>query len=269
MNTNSTQTGYTPIETMIQTNENEFTIDQLISVEVPTTNQPLPTIPLNPMNMIPSQTPSLQNLQQQQQNNNNNNHLQNRHQQQNQHREERQRQLEEQRRIRQEQHQQRQQQQQSRRQRRQQRFEQWLERASQRRMERNRRERELEEHFAYLARRSPYHDEWMEEALAERQLDQYNFESLSTQERREIRDQQYLDEIQGYIAPRVSGLPSGDLERYVQFLEDEYQRNLQEQALQIENMHKNEYEEECIRSQEPLTEKEEWEGIAFRLQQIR
>jgi hypothetical protein len=62
MNTNSTQTGYTPIETTVQTNENGSTIDQLLSVEVLTTSQPLPSIPLNPMNMIPSQTSLLQNI---------------------------------------------------------------------------------------------------------------------------------------------------------------------------------------------------------------
>jgi hypothetical protein len=108
----------------------------------------------------------------------------------------------------------------------------------------------------------------MEEALSERQLDQYNFESLSTQERREIRAQQYLDETQGYTAPRAPGLPSDDLERYAQFLEDQYQWNLQEQALQTEKMYKDEYEEENFRNQELLMQKEEWDDIAFHLQQI-
>jgi hypothetical protein len=136
-------------------------------------------------------------------------------------------------------------------------------------MERYRRERELEEYFEYLARRSPDHDEWMEEALAERQLDLYNFECLPTQERREIREQQYLDEIQGYIAPRAPGLPPDDLERYAQFLELQDQLNVQEQTLQFENMYKDETEEENIRNQELLMDKEEWDDIAFRLQQIR
>ncbi len=78
-----------------------------------------------------------------------------------------------------------------------------------------------------------------------------------------------MDEIQGYTASRAPGLPPDDLERYTQFLEDQYQWNLQEQALQIENMYKDEYEEENIRNQELLMDKEEWEDIAFRLQQIR
>jgi hypothetical protein len=108
----------------------------------------------------------------------------------------------------------------------------------------------------------------MEEILSKRQLDQYNFQMMSPEEQQEIWDQEQLNELQGNLTPRGYGLPLDNLEQYAQFLQDQLQQDIRDQTRQIYDMQNNEYTEQCRRNGELLMQKEEWEDMAFRLQQL-
>jgi hypothetical protein len=52
MNINNTQPGYIPTDLFIENNENEFDIDQLLSVEVISPSQPSIAVTFNPSNIM-------------------------------------------------------------------------------------------------------------------------------------------------------------------------------------------------------------------------
>jgi hypothetical protein len=166
MSTNNSQSGHTPLESLILNNENESNINQLLSVEIVNTSQPS-SIPFNTTNMIP-------NLQQHA-NVFERHHTQREHQhpQQFRQRQERQQQQEEQ--------QQQRQRQLRRRERRERRYEQWHNRVYQRRRQRER----DEEYFNEMMNRDPL-EEPMEEDYNEILLDTYYYERMNPQERQEI-----------------------------------------------------------------------------------
>ena len=107
----------------------------------------------------------------------------------------------------------------------------------------------------------------MDEILEERQLEEYYLERMTPQERQEIWEQQHLNELQGNPAPRRRGLPLDNTERYAKFLQDQLWSDQNDQAMRVYDMQNDDYKQECIRNQELLIQKEEWEDIAFRLQQ--
>jgi len=108
----------------------------------------------------------------------------------------------------------------------------------------------------------------MDETLDERQLDAYYLERMTPQERQEIWEQEHLNELQGNPAPRQHGLPLDDLERYANFLVHQQRQDEHDQAMLVYDMQNSDYQPECIRNDKLLMQKEEWEDIAFRLQQL-
>jgi hypothetical protein len=260
MNTNNSQPGHSPSEsTFIENNENQSNIDQLLSVEIVTTSQPSSSsIQFNSIDMF------VANIQQ-----HNNVRTREHTRRGPQRQQESQQRREGQHRLRQEQQQQQREWQRRRRERNQRRYEQWQERVYQRQQERYRREQEEEEHDRYLQQRSPNFDEMMDETLEERQLETYYLERMTPQERQEIWEQEQLNELQGNPAPRAHGIPPDNLERYAKFLQHQLWRDQNEQTMQVYDMQNNDYTQECIRNEELLMRKEEWEDIAFRLQQLQ
>jgi hypothetical protein len=109
----------------------------------------------------------------------------------------------------------------------------------------------------------------MDEILQERQLEAYYLERMTPEEKQEIWDQEPLNELQGNPAPRAHGLPLDNLERYAKFLHEQQWWDEHHQAMQVYEMQNNDYMEECRRNDELLMQKEEWEDIAFRLQQLQ
>ena len=81
-------------------------------------------------------------------------------------------------------------------------------------------------------------------------------------------EQEHLNELQGNPAPRQYGLPLDDLERYANFLQHQQRRDEHDQAMRVYDMQNSDYQQECKRNEELLMQKEEWEDIAFRLQQL-
>jgi hypothetical protein len=276
MNTNNSQPGHFPSESsFIKNNEDQSNIDQLLSIEILTTSQPSSSssssIQFNPTDMITdiqqhNNVPTRQHARRGQQNQQ---EFQQRQEQQRQQREEQRRLREEQQRLQQEQQQQQRERQRRRRERNQRRYEQWQDRIYQREQERYRREQEEQEHDRYLQQRSPTFDELMDEILEERQLETYDLERMTPQERQEIWEQEHLNELQGNPARRAYELPLDNIERYAKFLQDQRWWDEHEQAMRVYDMQNNAYTEECRRNDELLMQKQEWEDVAFRLQQLQ
>ncbi len=108
-----------------------------------------------------------------------------------------------------------------------------------------------------------------DEIFQERQLKDYVLEQMTPQERQEIWEQQQLNELHGNPAPQPYGLPLDDLQQYILFLSNQLWHDQRDQTMRIYEMHNNDYIEEYKRNDELLTQKEEWEDIAYRLQQIQ
>ena len=87
--------------------------------------------------------------------------------------------------------------------------------------------------------------------------DNRNWERMPSQEREEIRKQEHLKQLERHIAPASSGLPLDCLEEYAQFLQNQLMLDELEQAVQINDMHKNDYAEQYARNEELLIQKEE------------
>ncbi|CAF1520140.1 unnamed protein product [Rotaria sordida] len=177
-------------------------------------------------------------------------------------------QQEERQRLRQQQQQEQRERQRQHQERNQRRYEQWQERVAQRQQERYRQEREQHEHYAYLQRRSPNFDELMDEILGERELEEYYLERMTPQDRQEVWEQEHLNELQGNPAPRAHRLPLDDTERYAKFLQNQLWWDQHDQTMQVYDMQNNDYAPQCRRNQELLRQKEEWEDLAFRHQQL-
>ncbi|CAM4778576.1 unnamed protein product [Rotaria magnacalcarata] len=145
------------------------------------------------------------------------------------------------------------------------------ERVAQRETERDRQERLEYQHYVYLQQPSPNFDENMDDTLTERELEEYNLERMAPQDRREVWEQEHLNELQGNPAPRPHGLPLDDTERYAKFLQDQLRRDQHDQTMRVYDMETNdnvEHAEQYRRSQELLRQNEEWEDLAFRHRQI-
>ena len=257
MSINNTQPGYPPTDSFIENNGNVSTIGQLLSVEVIPTSQPSLSVTFNPINMIPSQTSLLSNMQQQ-------NNLLSSYQPQFQQMREEQQRL----------HREQQEQRQLRRQRHhrtpeEHRYIGYMLRLGATDPKRFQQELDEQEHQAYLEQRSPTFDEFADEILTEREVEEYYFNRMTLQERQEIWEQEHLNQLQGKPVPRVYGLPLDNSEQYADFLQQQLRADQHDQALRIYEMQNNDYGEECRKNEELLMQKEQWEDLAFRHQQLQ
>jgi hypothetical protein len=159
-------------------------------------------------------------------------------------------------------------------------YEQWIERQNQERAtrithhydreeERYRQQREDWEHEQYLLRRSPGFDELIDEILGERDLDRYQLERMTPQERQEIWEQEHLNELQGNPAPRPYGMPMDNLERYATYHEEQLRKDELEQTKNIDEMQKWDRLEQQYQNEQQLIQKQQWEEIEFLHQQLQ
>jgi hypothetical protein len=206
MNMDNSQIGNTPSEQLFKNNDDTYNLDQLLSVEIVTTSQPL--IEFNTANMIPSQIQLIDNLEengiltrrqqarrrrrqrQRQRRRENQEALQQQQAPQQQHRQRHQHRQQQQHPQQQQQQQQQQRQQQLlRRQRRQRRYEQWQERL---------RQRPQQQQQHYFNHMSTHYDSFelsMEEMFNDRQLEAYEIENTHPKERS---DQEQLNAIEEF-----------------------------------------------------------------------
>jgi hypothetical protein len=151
--------------------------------------------------------------------------------------------------------------------------EQWLERQNQRytqslarhynrEQERYREQQEEWELEQYLRRRSPGFDEGIDEIFQERQLENYHLERMTPQERQEIWDQEYLNELQ-------HGIPMNDLERYATYQDEQLYKDELEQTMNIDQMQQWDKLKQHYRNEEQLIQKEQLEEIVFLYQQLQ
>ena len=126
-----------------------------------------------------------------------------------------------------------------------------------------------QEHQAYLEQRSPTFNEMTDEIFEERQLEDYDFERMNPQERKEIWEQQQLNELEGNPTPQAHELPSDNSQQYASFVQEQLRSDQHEQTKQIDDMQDNDDAEEHTRNEELLMQKEQWEDIAFRHQQLQ
>ena len=246
MPTNNTQSGQIPLELLDIPNGYKSNIDQLVSIKAVTTNQSS-SIQRNPTNMISTiqdQAHGLaaQHVQQEQ-----------RQRQQNQERRQQQQQLERQRR---------------RRERNQHRYDQWQVHLYQRQQDRYRRQQQEQDHEEYLCHRSPTFDEGMDEILGERELEEYYLQGMTPQERQEIREQDQLNELRRNPARQPHGLPLDNFERYAKLLQDQQRQDEHHQIMRIYDLQNSDYHKQCRRHDELLMQNEEWEDMAYHLQQF-
>ena len=130
-------------------------------------------------------------------------------------------------------------------------------------------ERIEREHEYYLSRRSPGYDELIDEILQEREFEQYDLERLPPQQRQEILEQEYLNELQGYPTQQPHIMPISDLERYAKFQEEQLSNDEFEQTINIDQMEKWDKHVQHYCNEEQLIQKEQWEEIAFLHQQLQ
>ncbi len=143
-----------------------------------------------------------------------------------------------------------------------QRYAQSLERHYNREQERWREEYEEWQHEQYLQQRSPGFDEGSDEIFQQRQLDQYHLERMTPQERQEIWEQEYLNELQ-------HGIPMDEFERYATDKDEQLWKDELEQTMNIDQMQQWDELQRHNRNQEQLIQKEQWEEIAFLHQQLQ
>ena len=112
----------------------------------------------------------------------------------------------------------------------------------------------------YNSRNPDPYQETDDDDYSEPLLDTYNYENLSTRERREAWEQEHLLEMEGL---------SGSESVQTLVLEQEEQQFLDEirQDTAIRDMLWDEQQDRYHRNQEHLADKEEWDDLAFRLQQ--
>ena len=134
-------------------------------------------------------------------------------------------------------------------------------------LDRYQQDRYEQEYYAYLERRSPTFDERADEILTEQELEEYYFNRMKPQHRQDIWEQEYLNELQGYPSKCSLLLPTNHIENYTEFLQEQLSLDQYEQAMQINEMEKDDSSKERQRNQELLIQKREWEALAFRLQQ--
>lgn len=115
---------------------------------------------------------------------------------------------------------------------------------SQRQQGRYQPKQQEEEHIPYYLRRSASLDELMH---------QYNWGCINPEDTDEIWEQEH----------------SHNLEQYAQFIQNELLLDEQDQLLRINDMENIQHDEEHTKNEELLLQKEEWEDISFRIQQMR
>ena len=246
MSINNTQSGHCPSELLIGNNENESNTDQLLSAEVISASQPSSAVAFNPINMIPSQTSLLSNIQPQ-------NTILSSHQQQ----------FPDTRR-----HEQRQQPRNRYDDPAEHRYIGYMLRLYERNSQRYQQELDEQEHQAYLQRRSPTFDEMADQILQERELEEYYLERMTPQARQEIWEQQLMNELDGNPVPQAAGLPLDNVQQYANFLQEQLRQDEHEQTMRVYDMQNEDYAEECRKNRELFMQKEQWEGIAFRHQHL-
>lgn len=109
----------------------------------------------------------------------------------------------------------------------------------------------------------------MDHVYNESLLESYYYEQMNPQERQELSEQEHLRQMQGLREPIFFTGQFGDLERYALSLDHQLQQDQREQIMLIYDMQYQEYMQQCQGNEELLADKEEWEDIAFRLQQQR
>ena len=98
-------------------------------------------------------------------------------------------------------------------------------------------------------------------------LEAYNYETMDPEARQKAWEQDHLKEMQGLSEPQHFAAQPNGLERYALEQDSILQRDQHEQVLKIYDMQNENHFQRCQRNDEQLTDKEEWEDIAFRLQQ--
>ena len=109
----------------------------------------------------------------------------------------------------------------------------------------------------------------MDDMYNEPLIEIYNYETMNPQARQEAWDQEHLQEIQGLAEPQYFAVQPNSLESYALAQESQLQRDRHEQDMRIYEMQIEDYAQQCQRNYEQLMDKEEWEDIAFRLEQQR
>ena len=263
-NNNTSQQGQPPLESFIGDNkENQYNMDQYLSDEIMPRSQPMlplsASIEFRPRNVIANIATHTNVLTRQDTE---------RRQQQQQQQEFQTSRQQQQRQQRQEEHQQRQQQQRERQRRRrekqQRRYEQWQESLN----KPSRHEEYDEEYFKEMMARDPM-DEPMDEMFNEILLEDYYYETMNPQERQQVWEQDHLAEFQNIPLPRPLGAPVDPLVQYVQQQDEQLWYDELDQALRVYDMQNEQYSHECYKNAVLLQDKEEWEQLAFQVQQLQ
>ena len=123
-------------------------------------------------------------------------------------------------------------------------------------------------HFDEIMNRDPM-EELMDDMYNEPLMEVYNYETMNPQARQEAWDQEHLEEMQGLSEPQYFAAPPNSLESYALAQDSQFERDRNEQDMRIYEMLSEDYSQQCQRNNEQLMDKEEWEDIAFRLEQQR
>ncbi len=78
-----------------------------------------------------------------------------------------------------------------------------------------------------------------------------------------------MNELQGILVRKPLETPVDNIVRYAQFQEEQLWLDQHEQTMRVYDMQNEDAAQEYHKNQELLLQKEEWEDLAFRLQQIR
>ena len=109
----------------------------------------------------------------------------------------------------------------------------------------------------------------MDDMYNEPLIEIYNYETMNPQARQKAWDQEHLQEMQGLSEPQYFAVQPNSLETYALARESKLQRDQHEQDMRIYEMQNEDYTKQCQRNYEHLMDKEEWEDVAFRLEQQR
>ena len=112
-------------------------------------------------------------------------------------------------------------------------------------------------------------EEPMEEDYNEVLLDAYYYEQMNPQERQETWEQQHLNELQGIPPPRYYAAPLDDLQRLATQQAEQLSRDRHSQTMRVYDMEREDRIQQYQRNEEDLTQMEQWEDVAFRLQQLQ
>ena len=83
-----------------------------------------------------------------------------------------------------------------------------------------------------------------DEIFQERQLEDYNLERMTPQERQEIWEQQQLNEQHANSLSRANELSLDNLQQYATYVEDQLRSDEYDQTMQINDMQDNDQSEE-------------------------